>query len=344
MTNSLTAMQPLDIKVPAPGTMIALADDLYWFRFSLPFRLNHINLYALDTADGWILIDCGIKADSNAMQWPPMLDGPLAGKPVVGILVTHHHADHVGYAGKLSSLTGAPIMTGTIEHDMMRWALDMTDAEYEKLAVAVYSEFGLSDDVIGRTKKSGNFYRSLVGDLPEVTILKAGHEIETITGKWQIRFDGGHSPGHMSFTDHARKLYLGIDFLLPRISPNVSAPLRDINRDVLAQYFNYLEDMSTLDDDWLVISGHDWPYYGGNIRAEALIAHHQYRLAQLMDVAKHAPLSTKMASDHLFPFELTDHEVFFASCEARAHLNWLVQSGKMDYTLGADGIGYFRPI
>ena len=99
--------------------------------------------------------------------------------------------------------------------------------------------------------------------------------------------------------------------------------------------------MCSLDNDWLVISGHDWPYYGGGIRAAALIAHHQQRLAQLMDAAKTAPLSTKMASDHLFPFELTDHEVFFASCEARAHLNHLLNNGQMDYALGNDNIGYF---
>ena len=164
-----------------------------------------------------------------------MLEGPLAGKPIAGILVTHHHADHVGYAGKLSSLTGAPIMTGAIEHEMMRWALDMTNADYEKLAVEIYSEFGLPEDVIDRTKKSGNFYRSLVGELPDVTIIEAGHSIKTVAGTWQVRFDGGHSPGHMSLSDPARKLYLGIDFLLPRISPNVSASFRKINADVLAQ-------------------------------------------------------------------------------------------------------------
>ena len=99
--------------------------------------------------------------------------------------------------------------------------------------------------------------------------------------------------------------------------------------------------MRSLDNDWLVISGHDWPYYGGGIRAADLIAHHQQRLAQLMGAATTGPLSTKMASDHLFPFELTDHEVFFASCEARAHLNHLFHNGNMVYARGKDNIGYF---
>ena len=31
-------------------------------RFNLPFRLNHINLYAFDTKDGWLILDCAIPA------------------------------------------------------------------------------------------------------------------------------------------------------------------------------------------------------------------------------------------------------------------------------------------
>ena len=53
-------MSPLSINPPEAGSLVALADDLYWMRFTLPFRLNHINLYAFDTKDGWLLLDCGI--------------------------------------------------------------------------------------------------------------------------------------------------------------------------------------------------------------------------------------------------------------------------------------------
>ena len=51
------SMTPLAIDPPKAGEMVALADDLYWMRFTLPFRLNHINLYAFDTKDGWLLLD-----------------------------------------------------------------------------------------------------------------------------------------------------------------------------------------------------------------------------------------------------------------------------------------------
>jgi hypothetical protein len=43
----------------------------------------------------------------------------------------------------------------------------------------------------------------------------------------------------------------------------------------------------------------------------------------------------------LFAFDLTDHELFFASCEARAHLNHLVARNEMRIQT-EDGIDYFR--
>ena len=62
-------MTALELTPPAAGAMRKLADDLYWIRFSLPFRLNHINLFAFDTDAGWLLLDCGIK-----INVPPFIE------------------------------------------------------------------------------------------------------------------------------------------------------------------------------------------------------------------------------------------------------------------------------
>jgi glyoxylase-like metal-dependent hydrolase (beta-lactamase superfamily II) len=145
----------------------------------------------------------------------------------------------------------------------------------------------------------------------------------------------------MSLMDHARHLYIGVDFLLPRISPNISVALRDPDHDVLADYFAYLEEMRELEDDWLIIPGHDWPFYGGAPRASQLIVHHEHRLGQLLNAG--GPLTTNDAMALLFPFELTDHEIYFASCEARAHLNHLVTLDKMTRST-KDGIAIFAPM
>ncbi len=335
-------MSPLSINPPEAGSLVALADDLYWMRFTLPFRLNHINLYAFDTRDGWLLLDCGINSEAIANQWAMMLEGPLAGQPICGIVVSHYHADHVGYAGNLAKITGAPVYMGAVEHEQASWGLAQSDEHAGGLLAKTYAQFGLSDEVVNRVRQEGNYYRKLAGDLPDVTIIDAGHQFETKSGCWSTRFDTGHSPGHMSLSNFDRKLHICVDFLLPRISPNISVSLRSIEVDMLGHYYEYLGQMLSLDNEWLIIPGHDWPYFGGGIRAAELIEHHNSRLQLLQDAASKAgPLSTADAMRALFAFDLTDHELYFASCEARAHLNHLVIRDEMRIEQVA-GIDYFH--
>ena len=71
-------MEALGYDIPEPGHITRLADDLFWARFDLPFRLNHINLYMLDTDDGWVLIDCGIDNVHTKEHWDALLNGPLS--------------------------------------------------------------------------------------------------------------------------------------------------------------------------------------------------------------------------------------------------------------------------
>ena len=334
-------MTALALAPPAAGAMQKLADDLYWIRFTLPFRLNHINLFAFDTDDGWLLLDCGINAAATADQWQALLDGPLAGRPICGIIVSHYHADHVGYAGALAARTGAPVYMGAVEHEQAQRGLWQTDGAYAAMMGAAYQRFGLADTHIAAAQNAGNYYRFLVGDLPNVTIVTEKDQFITKAGCWQIRFDAGHSPGHMSLTDSTRKLHICVDFLLPRISPNISARLRDLDDDMLADYLHYLDSMMDCPADWLIIPGHDWPYFGGGVRAAQLAAHHAARLDQLCTMIGDKPASTNDAMLALFPFEMTGHEVFFASCEARAHLNHLVTTGHLQHADRKNGVDLF---
>ena len=334
-------MTALELAPPAAGAIQKLADDLYWIRFTLPFRLNHINLFAFDTDDGWLLLDCGIKGDATAAQWQALLDGPLAGRPVSGIIVSHYHADHVGYAGALAARTGAQVYMGAVEYEQAQWGLCQTDSEYGSMMANAYQRFGLAESHITAARDTGNYYRFLVGELPNVITVDSTYQFFTKAGCWQAKFDAGHSPGHMSLTDSARKLHICVDFLLPRISPNISARMRDLNDDMLADYLRYLDSMANVPADWLIIPGHDWPYFGGGVRARQLSAHHAARLEQLLDMIGDKPVNTNDAMLALFPFDMTGHEIFFASCEARAHLNHLVTNGHLLHQVSKKGADIF---
>ena len=331
----------IDTTPPGDGEIVRLADDLVWYRFRMPFRLNHINLFALETDAGWMLVDCGINTDDTAAQWDVILPQLTAQRPIAGILVTHHHGDHIGHAGPLAARTGAPILIGQAEHDMACAALAMSHAAYGEMTADAYTNFGLPADIVERNRGIGNYYRKLVAPLPEVTIIDSAWRLRTVAGEWSPRFDAGHSPGHLGLVDSARRLYLAIDFLLGRISPNISVSLRDPDGDALAHYYDYLHDLDWLTPDWTILCGHDWHYVDGARRARQLIAHHDQRLDQLRSAAM--PLTTHDAIATLFPMELTDHEIYFASCEARAHLNHLVTRGEMRREM-AGGVARFIPV
>ena len=65
----------------------------------LPWALNHVNAYALDDGDGWTVIDTGLDTTRIRAVWESLLTGPLGGRPLRRVVVTHHHPDHVGLAG-----------------------------------------------------------------------------------------------------------------------------------------------------------------------------------------------------------------------------------------------------
>lgn len=47
----------LDVDPPQPGHAVPIADGLLWARIPLPMELAHINVWLLEDADGWTLVD-----------------------------------------------------------------------------------------------------------------------------------------------------------------------------------------------------------------------------------------------------------------------------------------------
>ena len=87
---------------PEPGKAQAVADGVKWIRMPLPFALDHINLWLLrdelNGRQGWTIVDCGIARDEVKALWERVFEQELDGLPVLRVLVTHMHPDHVGLA------------------------------------------------------------------------------------------------------------------------------------------------------------------------------------------------------------------------------------------------------
>ncbi len=323
-------MKPIDVEVPEKGKLCQLTDDLYWARFELPFRLNHINLYILDTGDGWCIIDSGVNSPDTALQWQQLCDGPLAAKPVRRLIITHHHVDHIGYAGELARKFDIPMEMTALEAEHAQWLYHLSDAEYGEIAAAHYTHFGCDEEHIRAAAQDGSRFRRHAAPFADIKTITPNTQIKTPYGEWALRVDRGHSDAHISFMDKERQYFIGVDYLLPRISPNISADIRDRDGDLLSSYFEYLEEMQHLKDEVQVFPGHDWPFSHAGKRAKELIDHHRHRLDLLCEAAEGRDITTNDGIDILFGRSFSDHELYFASGESRAHLNMLVAHGKME--------------
>ena len=101
-SNEQQLQYPCGEAQPEPGQAQNVAEGVKWIRMPLPFALDHINLWLLrdeiDGRQGWTIVDCGISRDEVKTLWEQVFTNALEGLPVLRVLVTHMHPDHVGLA------------------------------------------------------------------------------------------------------------------------------------------------------------------------------------------------------------------------------------------------------
>ncbi len=117
------------------------------------------------------------------------------------------------------------------------------------------------------------------------------------------------------------------DFLLPRISPNISDNFFDPKDDRLGGYLSYLNDVKSIGSETLVFPCHDWPFKKGRERADELIKHHENGLNILKNAIKSKKINIMNSIDLIFDRKIGNEQMHFAIGEARAHLIHLEATG-----------------
>jgi len=330
--------------LPEPGKAIAVADGVRWVRMPLPFALNHVNLYLIDDGDGWVLIDCGLGGTTTRELWEAVLASQLDGRPITGILVTHYHPDHMGSAGWLMQRTGAPLWMSRSEWLSARAIrLDDTDELLDGIA-AFYRRTGLGDGDVTAMRELGNSYRRMVDPVPLTFQRIAADTVLEIGGRrWAAMLASGHSPEHVCLYCAEAGLMIGGDFLLPRISPNVSVWWNEPDGNPLQDYLRFLGSLDPIAEDTLILPSHDRPYRGLRHRAADLARHHDQRLDLAAGICRR-PSTAIDVMNAMFQRKLDTHQTRFAVGEALAHLNHLVDQGRIRRTTGEDGAWSYEAV
>lgn len=91
-------------------TITEVARNLYLVPVPIPVPLKYVNCYAARGRSGWTVVDTGFHDALAEAAWlAAFRELGFGPRDVERIVVTHHHPDHVGAAGWLQQLSGAPV-------------------------------------------------------------------------------------------------------------------------------------------------------------------------------------------------------------------------------------------
>jgi glyoxylase-like metal-dependent hydrolase (beta-lactamase superfamily II) len=247
-----------------------LAGDLWSIPVPIPRNpLRYVNSYAFATGGGLVLLDTGWNAPA---AWEALTAGlesiGASVTDVRGVLVSHMHFDHAVIA---SPELRDPKRAASGERAYLR----SLGASADEVAASVMPPEGYE------------IFGSLA--LPDREL--SDGDLADVPG-WRLRavHTPGHTPGHLCFVDElAQRLFAG-DHILPRITPNISVQ----GVEALQPLADYLESLAKVRDLDVaeVMPAHEWRFRGLAQRADDIAAHHERRLAELLDAIAANPDAT----------------------------------------------------
>lgn len=341
---------PLGDTLPAPGEALEVAPGVRWIRMRLPFALDHINLWllrdSLDGVEGWTVVDCCIAHDEARAQWEQVFETQLQGLPILRVIVTHMHPDHIGLAEWLCTRWNAPLWISSTDYHVARVLSTAGDTlAGGDAAASFFASHGLVDpEAVAKIRARTNYYANMVPSVPDrFTRMMDGDTVAINGHAWRCISGYGHAPEHIALYCDELKLLLGGDMMLPRISTNVSVHAGEPEANSLRLFLDSIDKFKALPAETLGLPSHGKPFTGIHRRVDQLQEHHRDRLAELLEACTARPLTAAEGLPILFKRELDLHQMTFAMGETVAHLHLLWFAGQVRRELGEDGIYRFGP-
>ncbi|OLS44401.1 MBL fold hydrolase [Rhodovulum sulfidophilum] len=329
---------------PDDGAAVEIAEGVLWLRLPLPPPLKHVNVFALDDGPGWTLVDTGLDTERTRAIWQTLLAGPLGGRPVRRVILTHHHPDHVGLAGWFQSAHGAELWTSRTAWLFARMLTLDEQPLPRPETLEFYRGAGMDAAVLAERAAERPFnFADVVAPMPlGFRALAEGDRISAGGRDWDVRLGDGHAPDHVTLWSRDDALVIGGDQLLPSISPNLGVYATEPLNDPVAGWLESCTRFAThAREDHLVLPGHKLPFTGLPTRLVQLIENHHGALNRLIEA-----LGEERTACDCFPVlyrrEIGSGEYGLALAEAVGHLNHLYLTGRATRRRRSDGAWLFR--
>ena len=248
-----------------------------------------------------LVVDPGASPGEARQVLLYQLDQLLAeGRRLRGIVLTHHHVDHVDSAQAIHERHHAPIMAHPKTAAMLA---DAATDPYRPEATAIE---------VGELLQDG-----------QILSLKGGYRLEVV-------HTPGHSGGHICLLERASGSLLAGD-LVSGLSPVIIDP----PGGDMAEYLASLERATELGDFGL-FPGHGPPHTSSCTRLQQLLNHRLWRQDKVLEALESEPDGATL--DQLTPViyeDVPEIAHIFAARSLQAHLDKLSHDGKV--VRGEDG-------
>ena len=326
-------------EAPEAGQSIEVAPGIFWIRLPLPFVLDHVNIYALEDGDGWTIIDTGIYSNKSKKLWTDLMEGPLGGKPIKRIVLTHHHPDHVGAAGWLTTEFDIPIWATRTSWLMARMLTLDVQEEYPPESVEFYRRMGMPSVLFHDRVNSRPYnFADMVAPIPlGYKRIKEGDTLVMAGRIWDVRIGNGHAPEHATFWSRDGDVVISGDQIIPNISSNLGVYPTEPEADPVGEWLESCERFAKVaSDNQLLLPGHKRPFTGLPERLNQLIANHHKALERLLEHLE-KPRRVAECFRPLFGREVEESAYGLALVEALGHLNHLFDQKMISKRISRDG-------
>jgi glyoxylase-like metal-dependent hydrolase (beta-lactamase superfamily II) len=220
----------------------------------IPFGPRVVNAYLL-LGQPLTIVDPGVDSEQTEIELRAALGAhSLRLEDVEQIILTHQHQDHVGFAHRLKSLSGAEVVA---HHGLMSHLARLTgesmesESRYHEALMRLHGvPEALIEERFERARTARRFVGSVILDRP----VRDGDVVEAGLHRLIIRERPGHSPSDLVLVEERGRFALVGDHLLAGISPNPIAHLPldgpadpQMRPPALALYLDSLRRTDTLE-------------------------------------------------------------------------------------------------
>lgn len=330
---------------PALGTTTEVAPGVIWIRMPLPFRLDHVNLWAIKDGEGWAIVDTGLRNEAVQSTWEIVLQSALGGQPVTKVICTHRHADHIGMAGWLVSQFGCELWITQREYEACKELLVPESAPPEA-KIEFYRRAGWSQNALDDYHSYYGGFGEVVHPLPP-SYRTLSEDDQLLIGErgWQVLLGEGHTDAHACLYCSSLGLFISGDQVLPKITSNVSVPSLEPDTNPMDGWLRTLVKLKRkVDQHVLVLPSHNECFYGLHNRLDELLEI-QHRLLSEVLVLLKKPHRAVDLFECLFGRPITMADGFLltmATGESVANLNYLVADGRVVRRSDEHGIDWYQ--